>query len=112
DLIQVHNMADVATQLPILREYRQERRLRYVGVTTTSPSTYDALEALMRAEPLDFIGVHYAVDNRTLEERNFPLAQERGIAVLVYAPFGRTRLWQQVEGKELPDWAAEYDIAS
>jgi len=56
--------------------------------------------------------VDYAVDNRTMEERIFPLAQERGIAVLVYAPFGRTRLWQQVEGKELPDWAAEYDIAS
>ena len=112
DLIQVHNMADVATQLPILREYKQEGRLRYVGVTTTSPGTYDALEALMRAEPLDFIGVDYAVDNRTMEERIFPLAQERGVGVLVYVPFGRTRLWQQVEGKELPDWAAEYDIAT
>ncbi|MGO1542038.1 MAG: aldo/keto reductase [Luteimonas sp.] len=112
DLIQVHNMADVATQLPILREYKQEGRLRYVGVTTTSSSTYDALEALMKAEPLDFIGVDYAVDNRTMEERIFPLAQERGIGVLIYAPFGRTRLWEQVEGKELPDWAAEYDIAN
>lgn len=112
DLVQVHNMADVATQLPILRDYKQQGRLRYVGVTTTSPGTYEALEALMRAEPLDFIGVDYAVDNRTMEERIFPLAQERGIAVLVYAPFGRTRLWQRVEGKALPDWAAEYDIAS
>lgn len=112
DLIQVHNMADVATQLPILREYKQEGRLRYVGVTTTSSRTYDALEALMRAEPLDFIGVDYAVDNRTMEERIFPLAQERGIGVLIYAPFGRTRLWEQVEGRQLPDWAAEYDIAN
>ena len=112
DLIQVHNMADVATQLPILREYKEQGRIRYVGVTTTSERTYGALEALMRSEPLDFIGVDYAVDNRTMEQTIFPLAAERGIAVLVYAPFGRTRLWQQVEGRQVPDWAAEYDIAT
>lgn len=112
DLIQVHNMADVATQLPILREYKEQGRIRYVGVTTTSERTYGALEELMRSEPLDFIGVDYAVDNRTMEQTIFPLAAERGIAVLVYAPFGRTRLWQQVEGRQVPDWAAEYDIAT
>ena len=112
DLIQVHNMADVATQLPILREFKEQGRIRYVGVTTTSERTYGALEELMRSEPLDFIGVDYAIDNRTMEERIFPLAQERGIGVLVYAPFGRTRLWEQVEGKEVPEWAAEWDIAT
>ena len=94
DLVQVHNMADVATQLPILREFKEQGRIRYVGVTTTSERTYGALEELMRSEPLDFIGVDYAIDNRTMEERIFPLAQERGIGVLVYAPFGRTRLWE------------------
>src|SRR5690554_5787366 len=112
DLVQVHNMADVATQLPILREFKEQGRIRYVGVTTTSERTYGALEALMRSEPLDFIGIDYAIDNRTMEERIFPLAQERGIGVLVYAPFGRTRLWEQVEGKQVPEWAAEWDIAT
>ena len=112
DQVQVHNMADVATQLPILREFKEQGRIRYVGVTTTSERTYGALEELMRSEPLDFIGVDYAVDNRTMEETIFPLARERGIAVLVYAPFGRTRLWEQVEGRQVPDWAAEYDIAT
>ena len=112
DLIQVHNMADVATQLAVLKEFKQEGRVRYIGATTTSSRTYDALEQLMRSEPLDFIGVDYAVDNRTMEERIFPLAQERGIGVLVYAPFGRTRLWEQVEGQQVPEWAAEYDIAT
>jgi aryl-alcohol dehydrogenase-like predicted oxidoreductase len=112
DLVQVHNMADVPTQLGILEEFRDAGRVRYVGATTTSESQYDALETLMRSDRLDFIGVDYAVDNRTMEERIFPLAQERGIGVLVYQPFGRTRLWQRVEGHALPDWAAEYDIAS
>ena len=99
-------------QLGLLREYKAAGRVRHIGVTTTFEPQYEALEKLMQAESLDFIGVDYAVDNRTMEERIFPLAQELGIGVLVYAPFGRTRLWQKVEGKALPDWAADYDIAT
>ena len=109
DLIQVHNLADVPTQLGILKELKQQGRIRYVGVTTTSNRQYELLDQVMRNEPLDFIGIDYAVDNRDVEEAILPLATERKIGVLVYLPFGRTRLWQRVEGRELPDWAAEFD---
>ena len=112
DLIQVHNLGDVPTQLGLLKQYRDEGRVRYIGVTTTFAGQYEELERIMRAEPLNFIGVDYAIDHRTMEERIFPLAQERGIGVMVYQPFGRSRLWQKVEGHTLPDWAAEYDIAT
>lgn len=112
DLIQVHNMADVPTQLPILRELKEEGRIRYLGATTTSERTYDELEALMRSAPLDFIGIDYAIDNLAMEETILPLAQERGIAVMVYMPFGRRRLWDLVRGHEVPDWAAEFDAHS
>lgn len=112
DLVQVHNMGDPATQLALLREYQQAGRIRYLGITTTFAPQYAALEQLMRREPLDFIGVDYAVDNRGMEERIFPLAHDQGIAVLVYAPFGRTRLWQAVRTQPLPAWAAEFDAHS
>lgn len=112
DLIQVHNMGDPDTQLGILKEHKAAGRLRYLGITTTSAPQYAQLEQVMRDEPLDFIGVDYAIDNRTMEERIFPLAQEQGIGVLVYAPFGRTRLWEAVRGKPVPDWAAEFDAAT
>jgi aryl-alcohol dehydrogenase-like predicted oxidoreductase len=112
DLVQVHNMGDLRTQLPILREYKAKRRVRYIGVTTTFSSQYDALVQLMRKEPLDFIGTDYAIDERHAEETILPLARDRGIAVLVYAPFGRTRLWQRVRGREVPDWAREFDANS
>jgi aryl-alcohol dehydrogenase-like predicted oxidoreductase len=108
DLIQVHNIADMATQFPILEEYKQAGRVRYIGTTSTFKPQYAALEQLMRDEPFDFIGIDYAVDNLDAEQRIFPLAQDRGMGVLVYMPFGRTRLWDRVEGHDVPGWAAEF----
>lgn len=112
DLIQVHNLGDVATQLPILHELKEQGRIRYTGVTTTSPRQYDELVTIMRNEPLDFIGIDYAVDNRDVEQTILPLAQERNIGVMVYLPFGRTRLWNRVQGRTVPEWAAEFDATS
>jgi aryl-alcohol dehydrogenase-like predicted oxidoreductase len=112
DLVQVHNMADLATQLPILREYKDKGRVRYIGVTTTIARQYDDLVRLMKRERLDFIGTDYAIDERHAEDRILPVARERGIAVLVYAPFGRRRLWQRVRGQQLPAWAGEIGAAS
>lgn len=112
DLVQVHNLGDVPTQLGILKELREEQRVRYIGVTTTFPRQYEELEQIIQREPLDFIGIDYAIDNLTMEERILPLAADRGIGVLVYAPFGRTRLWERVSGHEVPDWAAEFDAHS
>jgi aryl-alcohol dehydrogenase-like predicted oxidoreductase len=112
DLIQVHNLADIPTQLAILKELKEEGRVRYIGTTSTNSDNYDYLAEVMREEPLDFIGIDYAVDNRESAKEILPLAQERGIAVLGYLPFGRTRLWSRVEGKTVPDWAAEFDASS
>jgi diketogulonate reductase-like aldo/keto reductase len=52
------------------------------------------------------------VDNRDAEETFLPLAPDQGISVLVYAPFGRTRLWSRVAGLEVPSWAHEFDAHS
>ena len=108
DLIQVHNVADLATQYTLLKEYKQAGRVRYIGTTSTFEGQYATLEQFIRDESPDFIGIDYAVDNQTAEERIFPLAQEHGVGVLCYLPFGRTRLWQRVEGHAVPAWAAEF----
>lgn len=112
DLIQVHNLGDVPTQLGLLKDLREQGRVRHIGVTTTFAQQYEYLEQVMQREPLDFIGIDYAIDNLTMEQRILPLAQEKGIAVLVYAPFGRTRLWDRVRGHEVPDWASEFNAHS
>ncbi len=112
DLVQVHNLADVPTHLGVLREFKAQGRVRYVGVTSTSKPAYPRLVEVMRNEEIDFIGVDYAVDNRDVEETILPLAQERKIGVLVYLPFGRTRLWSRIGERPLPEWAAEFDARS
>ena len=112
DLIQVHNLGDVPTQLNILKDLKEEGRVRYIGVTFTGARRYRDLAQVMREEPLDFIGVDYAVDNTESADLILPLAQDRGIAVLSYVPFGRTRLWRRVRGREVPEWAAEFGASS
>ncbi|MBT8488346.1 MAG: aldo/keto reductase [Gemmatimonadetes bacterium] len=112
DLFQVHNMGDPPTQLRLLRELKDAGYVRYVGITTTFEPQYDALVDVMRTEPLDFIGIDYAVDNRSAEDVILPLAQDRGIGVMVYQPFGRTRMWARIGDRALPDWATDFDARS
>jgi aryl-alcohol dehydrogenase-like predicted oxidoreductase len=112
DCIQVHNLGDIPTQMGILKELKEAGRVRYIGTTVTNTNRYPELAAVMRNEPIDFIGVDYAVDNQAAAEMILPLAQERGIAVLVYVPFGRNRLWNRVGDRPVPDWAHDFDAHS
>jgi aryl-alcohol dehydrogenase-like predicted oxidoreductase len=105
-------MGDPPTQLGVLERLKAAGRIRYMGITTTSERQYGALAAVMRNEPIDFIGIDYAVDNRTPEEVILPLAQERRIGVIVYLPFGRSRMWARIGDRPLPDWAAEFDAST
>ena len=82
------------------------------GVTSTMPQQFEQLEQVMRSEPLDLIGVDYAIDSRLVEQRILPLAKDRGIGTLIYMPFGRQRLWNRVAGQTVPAWASEFDAKS
>ncbi|MGH7539969.1 MAG: aldo/keto reductase, partial [Gemmatimonadota bacterium] len=112
DLMQVHNLRGTANQLATIRDWIAAGRIRYCGVTTSSDRQYADLEQVMRNEELDFIQVDYSLGNRSAEERILPLAQDRGMAVLINLPFGRARLFDAVGDRPLPDWAGEIDCAS
>jgi aryl-alcohol dehydrogenase-like predicted oxidoreductase len=110
DLMMVWNLGGTDVLLPVMRELKQAGRFRYIGVSTSSDNQYDALAQLMRNETLDFIQIDFAIDNRLAAQTVLPLAAERGIAVMVNLPFGRERAFQRVEGRPLPDWAAEIEV--
>lgn len=112
DLMQVHNLRGVDVQLDVLQEWKAEGRFKYIGITTHRTSQHDDIERYMRNYPLDFIQINYSVADRAAERRLLPLAQERGVAVLVNRPFGKGSLFRTVRDVELPDWAADIDAAS
>ncbi len=112
DLMQVHNLVDVHTHLATLREWKEQGRIRYVGITHYESGAFGEVEKIMRSEKLDFVQINYSVMEREAEERVLPLARERGIAVIVNRPFGGGDLFARARAKQLPDWAAEFDVRS
>ena len=87
DLMQVHNLVDATTHLATLRAWKREGRVRYVGVTHYTASSYDAVAAVLASEPLDFVQINYSIGEREAERRLLPLAAERGVAVIANRPF-------------------------
>ena len=112
DLLQVHNLRGVAELIPLLQEWKKAERIRYIGVTTSRGSQHAEMLEVMRHYPLDFIQVDYSIANREAAEAILPLALARKLAVLVNLPFGRSSLFAQAAGRELPGWAADIDVAS
>jgi diketogulonate reductase-like aldo/keto reductase len=107
DLMQIHNLLDWRVHLETLLGWKNEGRVRYIGITHYTPSAHAELESVMRAAPWDFVQLDYALDDRAAEQHLLPLARERGIAVLVNRPFGGGGLLKRLVQKPLPDWAAE-----
>ena len=112
DLMQVHNLLDWEAHLQTLRQWKEEGRIRYLGVTHYTSSAYDQLEQVLRAEKLDFLQINYALNDREAEQRILPLAQERGVAVLINRPFGGGNLLRNLLQQPVPEWAGDYDCAS
>jgi diketogulonate reductase-like aldo/keto reductase len=112
DLMQIHNLLDWQIHLPTLRTWKNEGRLRYLGVTHYTASAHDALVAALRAEKFDFVQVNYSIDDRAAERRLLPFARDNGIAVLINLPFGGGGTLRRLAGRKLPDWAGEIGCTS
>jgi aryl-alcohol dehydrogenase-like predicted oxidoreductase len=112
DLLQVHNLLDWETHLPVLRAWKEQGRIRYLGVTHYAQSAFPLLERLMAEEKLDFVQLPYSIASREAEKRLLPAAAASGTAVLVMRPFEEGALFAAVKGRPLPSWAAEVGATS
>jgi len=116
DLMQVHNLAGVEQMIPVLQALKQAKRIRYFGITTSSPAQHPQMMEFMQRLPLDFIQVDYSIDNREVANSVLPLALQRHVGVLINSPLGGRRgaasVFSRVANRPLPDWAAEIDAQS
>lgn len=112
DLIQIHNLVDWKTHLKTLRKWKEEGKVRYIGITHYTDSAYAEMAAIMKSEVLDFIQIDYSISNTSSDKVILPLAKDRGMAVLINRPYDGGSLFRSVRGKELPPWAREIDCST
>jgi aryl-alcohol dehydrogenase-like predicted oxidoreductase len=115
DAMLVHNLVNAETELPVMREWQQDGRFRYLGASVSTLDQFDQMERFMRDNDVQMVQFNYSLGDRTAAERLLPTAADRGIGVMINVPFGgggRSSLFDVVEGHELPDWAAEFDCTS
>ena len=112
DLIAVHNLKDWPTHLKTLRAWKDEGKVRYIGITTSHGREHEELLDIMTREPLDFVQFSYNMEDRAAEERLLPLAADRGIATMINRPYQRGALFGKSRGQALPDVAADIGCIS
>ena len=112
DLMQVHNLRGWQDALPVMREWQQEGRIRYIGITTSRARQYAEFEKVMRQEDLDFVQINYSLEQREAADRLLPLASDRGMAVIINRAFGGGRIFDKVGDEPVPDWAKEFGCES
>lgn len=112
DLMQVHNLSDWETHLPTLRKWKEESRIRYIGITHYTESAYPRIEKILREEAVDFLQINYSLSSRNADQRLFPLAMEKKVAVIINRPFEEGALFRRVKGQTLPSWAGEFGCKS
>jgi len=107
DLMQVHNLVDVEVHLETLADWKNEGRIRYIGITHYQVSAYGELERWLRRGGIDFVQFNYSLNTRDAERSLLPLAQDLGVAVLVNRPFETGAMISRIRGKPLPPIARE-----
>ncbi len=112
DLMQVHNLLDVATQTKSMQQWREQGRIRHLGITHYSASAYGEVERWLKTGAYDFVQINYSLAERDADQRLLPLAAERNVNVIINRPFAGSALFRETKGKPLPPWAAELGIAS
>lgn len=112
ELMQIHNLTDWQTHLKTLRTWKEEAKIKYLGLTHYSDSAHERLASIMSEERVDFIQINYNLLERNAEKKLLPFAREKNVAVIINQPFESGSLFRRAQGKQLPSWAKEFDCNS
>lgn len=108
DLMQVHNRRDLDTHLGTIREWQEQERIRYNGVTDYRESAHDDMEDVIERYKPEFIQINYSLGEHGADDRLLPVALDSGVAVLVNRPYMSGRLFRAVGKRDVPEWARSF----
>jgi diketogulonate reductase-like aldo/keto reductase len=112
DLMQIHNLLDVAIHTKTINDMKAKGRIRYTGITHYTSSAYGDVEQWLKKEKYDFLQINYSLAERTSENRILEICRNQNIAVIANRPFAEGAMFKRVRGKPLPGWAGEIGVAS
>lgn len=112
DLMQIHNLVDWQTHLKTLRQWKEEGKIRYIGITHYHEGGYSEVEKIMGTEKIDFVQINYNLATRDAADRILPMAKDKGIGVIINRPYAGGSLFRMFKNEQLPSWAAEFEAES
>ena len=108
DLMQVHNLIDADTHIKTLKEWREEGKIKYIGITHYTDNAFNELASYLKKYPeIDFCQFPYSIARRSAEKYFLDLCHDLQIATLINRPFEQDDLFALVQKKSLPEWATE-----
>jgi diketogulonate reductase-like aldo/keto reductase len=110
DLIQIHNLVDWKTHLATLKEWKEQGKIRYIGITHYTDSAHPELERIIAKEKIDFVQFNFSIFSRNAEKSLLSVAADHGVATIVNRPFGTGSAFTKVAVKPLPAFVKEYAI--
>src|SRR6185369_14977655 len=112
DLMQVHNLLDVDVHTKTLLDWKEQKKVRYIGITNYTASAHAEVHKQLKKQKYDFLQINYSLAEREAEKNLLKICKDQGIAVIANRPFAEGAMFKRVRGKPLPPWAAEIGVAS
>ena len=112
DLVLTYDFSEILAEPERYLRLREAGLTRYLGVARHKLEFHEPMMQLMEMGVVDFVQVNYSLLEPEAGDTVLPMAQEKGVAILVNRAFVNGDYFEVVRDRELPEWAAEFDCDS
>ena len=112
DLVLTYDFKEILAEPERYLRLKEAGLTRYIGAARHKREFHEPMMQLMDRGVVDFIQVNYSLLEPEAGDTVLPMAQEKGVAIIVNRAFVNGDYFEVVRDRELPTWAAEFDCKS